>query len=192
MKASLLLMAHSGAFAARPWQGSEAAVHGDSSLFTRSSQNNPVTPESIVTTHRHGTILFPPPHAALETAGSSLCLHPSLCSKPETSGSQNTCYKLCPQPPTSLFSLFTAGSSLHPGSSYAWRQSFLLPKPLHFLTLFILLCSLWTCPPTRCADRPLTKQATETVSSRSHSVQGRAVNQAKASRLSSCSCPSFT
>lgn len=83
MKASLLLMAYSGAFAARPWQGSEAAVHGDSSLFTRSSQNNPVTPESTVTTHRHRAILLSS-HAAPKTADSSLCslcLHPSLCSE---------------------------------------------------------------------------------------------------------------
>lgn len=84
MKASLLLTAYSGGFAVGPWQGLEAAVHGDSSLFTRSFQNNPVTPESTATTHRHRAILLSS-HAAPKTAGSSLCLHPSLCSEPETS-----------------------------------------------------------------------------------------------------------
>lgn len=95
-------MAHSGAFAARPWQGLEAAVHGDNSLFTRSSQNNPVTPESSVTTHRHGTIPSSP-HVALKTADSSLCLHPSLCSKPETSRSPE--YLLQVLSPATYFSL---------------------------------------------------------------------------------------
>lgn len=120
MKASLLLMAYSGAFAARPWQGSEAAVHGDSSLFTRSSQNNPVTPESTVTTHRHRAILRSS-RAAPKTADSSLCLHPSLCSEPETSD-------LDPRTPAASFvpkhPLLSSPCSL-------WVPVYIQDRPMH-------------------------------------------------------------
>lgn len=120
MRASLLLRAHSGAFAARPWQGLEAAVHGDSSLFTRSSQNNPVTPESIVTAHRHRAILFSS-HAAPKTADSSLCLHASLCSKPETSD-------LDPRTPAASF---VPNHSLLSSPCSLWVQVYTQDCPMH-------------------------------------------------------------
>lgn len=70
MKASLLLTAHSAALQTNPVrQALEAAVHGNNSLFTRSSANDQATPGWVVPTHRNTAILFTS-HA--EIAGGSL------------------------------------------------------------------------------------------------------------------------